>query len=125
MNNNIQEDYCSFEVSKLLKEKGFEIWCYAGYGYDGKNQYTQLRNSDCIAYPKPSHALAIKWIRENFDIEIFITPLYGPRHNLNFNTRRYDAHIRTSERAPTAKGFKTSFKATESALLYTLKNLIS
>ena len=25
INNNIQESYCSFEVSKLLKEKGFNI----------------------------------------------------------------------------------------------------
>lgn len=28
MNNNIEESYCSFEVSKLLKEKGFKALLY-------------------------------------------------------------------------------------------------
>ena len=28
----IQEDYVSFEVAKLLKEKGFREWCFKCYG---------------------------------------------------------------------------------------------
>ena len=28
----ITEDYVSFEVAKLLKEKGFKMWCYKCYG---------------------------------------------------------------------------------------------
>lgn len=28
----IEEDYVSFEVAKLLKEKGFNHWCYKSYG---------------------------------------------------------------------------------------------
>ena len=28
----ITEDYVSFEVAKLLKEKGFKHWCYRSYG---------------------------------------------------------------------------------------------
>lgn len=28
----ITEDYVSFETAKLLKEKGFEHWCYKSYG---------------------------------------------------------------------------------------------
>jgi hypothetical protein len=28
----ITEDYVSFEVAKLLKEKGFKHWCYKSYG---------------------------------------------------------------------------------------------
>lgn len=26
------DDYVSFEVAKLLKEKGFRLWCYKSYG---------------------------------------------------------------------------------------------
>jgi hypothetical protein len=28
----IAEDYVSFETAKLLKEKGFKMWCYKSYG---------------------------------------------------------------------------------------------
>ena len=28
----ITEDYVSFETAKLLKEKGFKMWCYKSYG---------------------------------------------------------------------------------------------
>ena len=28
----IEEDYVSFEAAKLLKEKGFNHWCYKSYG---------------------------------------------------------------------------------------------
>ena len=28
----IEENYVSFEVAKLLKEKGFNLWCYKSYG---------------------------------------------------------------------------------------------
>ena len=28
----ITEDYVSFETAKLLKEKGFNLWCYKSYG---------------------------------------------------------------------------------------------
>ena len=28
----ITEDYVSFEIAKLLKEKGFKMWCYKSYG---------------------------------------------------------------------------------------------
>ena len=36
INNNIQESYCSFEVSKLLKEKGFEVLSKSGYDLKGE-----------------------------------------------------------------------------------------
>lgn len=32
MNIDITEDYVSFETAKLLKEKGFRLWCYKCYG---------------------------------------------------------------------------------------------
>ena len=31
----ITEDYCSFEVAKLLKEKGFDETCYQKYDDEG------------------------------------------------------------------------------------------
>lgn len=53
MNNNIQEAYCSFEVSKLLKEKGFGVDCLYYY-HKHKVPYLSkgteyMSDSDCIA----------------------------------------------------------------------------
>ena len=57
----IQETYCSFEVAKLLKEKGFDTRCCAGYTSYGQfyisliQQYNKDNLLDCIA-PNPSNS---------------------------------------------------------------------
>lgn len=46
MNNNITENYCSFEVSKLLKEKGLRLKCEYYYYCDAQgNNSTGLQRS--------------------------------------------------------------------------------
>ena len=61
---NIQEDYVSFEIAKLLKEKGFDIPC--DYAYNNKAGYFEIdrSNFDEIYCFRPSLALAMKWLRE-------------------------------------------------------------
>lgn len=44
INNNIQESYCSFEVSKLLKEKGFGVQTLRCYFEDGTFKKNLLRD---------------------------------------------------------------------------------
>lgn len=126
MNNNIQEDYCSFEVSKLLKEKRFGVACNGKYQYTKGWEYTDT--VECINYNAswfegdvscPTHALAIKWIRENFGYHIYtytngkiwypcIQHLFGDIAVLSGKIGIYN----------------TSEEAIEAALLYTLQNLI-
>jgi len=65
MNNNITEDYCSFEVSKLLKEKGFKRMESVWFDKRGNEfYYTELNGieDEQKMIPRPTHALAIKWI---------------------------------------------------------------
>lgn len=131
MNNNLTEDYCSFEVSKLLKEKGFEAPCNKVYSNEGellqsgrlpsyhnfneKISTLNYNNSSCSC---PTHALAIKWIRENFRDNFYINFFpYTYRNKLFIEVRIFGHHFRTS-------GFKTESEAIEAALLYTLKHLI-
>lgn len=74
----ITEDYVSFEVAKLLKDKGFneECWEY----YDNNKNFKSFRiircNYDNIpykdAYIAPTHQMAMKWLREGSAIEISI-----------------------------------------------------
>ena len=50
----ITEDYCSFEVAKLLKEKGFD---YKGFDYIDFE-------GEVIRQDRPTHQMAMKWLRE-------------------------------------------------------------
>ena len=74
----IKEDYVSFEVAKLLKEKGFDsinidLW----YGSNGEMKYKEhynLSDSEKKEYvPCITHQMAMKWLREihNINIEVF------------------------------------------------------
>ena len=60
LNNNISESYCLFEVSKLLKEKGFDV----------ASSYWDFDKVGILSLRKPTHSLAIEWIRVNFGIHI-------------------------------------------------------
>lgn len=124
MNNTITEDYCSFEVSKLLKEKGaklqthfngkYHLWYYEG----DLHTYEWFRSFDNML-PAPTHSLAIKWIRENFRWNIEI----GYKNvNHSFISMVYPMSPNT--RVHPCSTYSTHEEATEAALLYTLKNLI-
>lgn len=105
MNNEIQEAYCSFEVSKLLKEKGFNIY-------------------------QPTHAIAIEWLRINFGIWIDIG--YEPETGTDMLNEPYkiEWYSMVSKIGylnldiPTFHQYNTPQEATEVALLYVLNNLI-
>lgn len=101
MNNNIEESYCSFQVSKLLKEKGFfssddelirrgwvhapnEGWSFTSFGQEQFDEYEDwflcrraiggyvLPEDYPNFYAAPTHALAIEWLRVNYGIWIQI-----------------------------------------------------
>ena len=130
INNNIQESYCSFEVSKLLKEKGWMVRTHkylftdsqdAGrfwfstlrdgnipHGFDGKEEERVYI---------PTHSLAIEWLRVNFGVCI-----YFKRITINdFNVCYIGDNLCEIELSGL---FNSPQEATEAALLYTLKNLI-
>lgn len=127
INNNIQESYCSFEVSKLLKEKGFDCICTKSYMDFGMDGIPDMRIVNHITKPNilaPTYALAIEWIRTNFDHHI---------ENIRNSFDKYEYCIdpnkklwETLKETPihSKKQFKIPQEATEAALLYTLKNLI-
>lgn len=142
MNNNITEDYCSFEVSKLLKEKGFAVYCTSLYTEDGKQNdvgnYNGVDDDNYISFSRPTHALAIEWIRENFGIHIYchseikingleITQLdkyQGGITRINHTYIYGKINKNDIPKGPYRKPCNTPYEAIEAALLYTLKNLI-
>ena len=63
-----QEDYCSFEVAKLLKEKGFNWGCFGKYSVRSKEFHLDCRrmcnNGGFFECAAPTHQMAMKWLRE-------------------------------------------------------------
>lgn len=63
----ITEDYCSFELSKLLKEKGFDVpidtYFHNGNDFVCENYVTNW-NAKEEYVSRPSQSLAMKWLRE-------------------------------------------------------------
>lgn len=74
----ITEDYVSFEVARLLKEKGFNepIRCWYDNFQDFHEEGVRMSNTDCLppTIMCPTHQMAIKWLREKYNIYISIQP---------------------------------------------------
>lgn len=125
MNNNIQEPYCSFEVSKLLKEKGLisnESKLFFGEDGFSRNKKDYNMNTSVFAesyIERPTHALAIEWIRVNFGFYVEVDTPDG-------KDGKYEASVHK------VKGYGSYYEyeadtpqeATETTLLYILKHLI-
>ena len=62
----ITEDYVTFEVAKLLREKGFNEYCEKSYSIEGK-LYSNFPD-DCIL--APTLQMAAKWLREEHNLSI-------------------------------------------------------
>ena len=118
----IKEAYCSFKVAKLLKEKGFDELCIYYYK-DGAlmfNPFLKGRNSyqtdTCSA---PTHQMAMKWLREIYNIDIITfheklpNDCYWARIERNLSTE--------FEQEPEYNSYED---AVEAAIKYCLENLI-
>ena len=65
----IKEDYVSFEVAKLLKEKGFDEPVMYHFTPDGtQRKFQQAFYRDDVA--QPTLQMAMKWLRETHGIEV-------------------------------------------------------
>ena len=126
----ITEDYCSFEVAKLLKEKGFDEYSLKNYWssdkelHDWKWELSYNKNSDgnrntkdCAA---PTHQMAMKWLREVHNIDICAFPYQADYILYSYNVKIY----KDKEIYLTITDSKTYEESVEIAIKYCLKNLI-
>ena len=137
-----QEDFCSFEVAKLLKEKGFDSPCMGRYSVRSKEFHLDCtkmcNNGGLFEYAAPSQAMAMKWLREVHQLHISVdaSPIYGKvKDEKGKNTcgLLYWHYMASGEWMndkynPQQKAFVVSAKsyeeAIEAALKYSLENLI-
>ena len=124
----IKEAYCSIEVCKLLKEKGFDEPCNHFYKFGSNELYygSTLCNSQLKGveiYNSCTHQMAMAWLREKgLFIEICCD-------DLDYNWQVLDVLNRDENADPIAKsesygGYKQYEEAVEAALKYSLENLI-
>lgn len=134
----ITEDYVSFEIAKLLKEKGFDAKCHSYYypcHYpDGSIQYhkdmgaTTIKNGSFYRiyslktlpeghYLAPTLQMTMKWLRKVHNIDISVTP---------DRKTGYSVLIFKDKRLPfdTLDSYSIYEEACESAIKYCLDNLI-
>lgn len=123
----ITEDYVSYEVAKLLKEKGFDVYgdgsfssgieIFAEYSPSGTLNKCITSKPHRKAYPAPTLQMAMKWLRAIHKIDISITP---------DRKENYTALVFVDRKLPfTSIGsFQTYEEACEAAIKYCLINLI-
>ena len=102
----ITEDYCSFELSKLLEEKGFHAPDLHG-----------LDSSQGHLWIKVTHQMAMKWLRERHDlhIEVIYNPYYEEYKGCMYKTiGEYNY----------TEFYSTYEEAVEAAIKYSLEKLI-
>lgn len=76
MINNLKEDYCSFEISKLVKEKGFDIRTLCYYFEDGEFKENGLTGTN--GYYGEEYSFSSNEFLENWN-DKFLTKKNGDR----------------------------------------------
>ena len=123
----IKEDYCSFEISKLLKEKGFDVPCRA---YWDNQPSLNIRALFWTVEPyhynrevnAPTHQMAMKWLREEYDIIICIDYNEDEECEERWGFSTYQNNVRKVDFDLVT--YVTYEDAVEAALKYCLTELI-
>ena len=124
----IKEAYVSFEVAKLLKEKEF-YWNCITYYVDSEPddvKYSMLFENNTTweerCYSAPTHQMAMAWLREAYNINIDIVPIWNQKQ------WEYQIFIITPITAKHPYVDNTLYmsyeQACEAALKHTLENFI-
>ena len=124
----VTEDYCSYEVAKLLKEKGFNT--FKSYGWDEQLFDKEHPRNFSIGFDNkehwiscPTQSMAMKWLREEHNIFIQISAvLQDQPFGLHYRPSIQDYHAYA--RHDNFSEYVTYEEAVEAACIYLLKNLI-
>lgn len=122
----ITEDYVSFETAKLLREKGFKESTLAyAYGQDMISYYSQPRvtddyNVEAGRYPLPTLQMAMKWLREIHNIDIFPWKIGKGIYSCAIFNSNTGQDLSSDKDFPSEKYEETA----DAAIKYCLENLI-
>ena len=130
--NEIKEAYVSFEVAKLLKEKGFNEPCLSYFWGEENNKeisYTDFPFTNKQLYSdqilRPTHQMACAWLRKVHNIFIIIEP-----HMYDYINERNASCVASLWQGDNyyenilSKDYPTYEDTVEAAIKYSLENLI-
>lgn len=121
----ITEDYVSFEVAKLLKEKGFDDFTCHSYFYKNGDIEEETRYEG--DFGRPTLQMAAKWLREKHNLSIdntcSINGFYCSVVHIvkDKSGRIIDVEDSADWETPYCKTFEEAF---DKALKFCLENLI-
>lgn len=134
MSKQITEDYCSFEVAKLLKEKGFPqqeyINTFPYYTQNGNlwsGDINTVRQRYCVEAIAITQSFALKWLREvhKIFVEPFVSIDLNGKYHYCFRLLNSICKDILEPKDLVRIGFKDTYEqAVEAALKYVLENLI-
>lgn len=124
-----QEDYVSYEIAKLLKEKGFDWECIGYYvdyepndvKYSFLGETNSTWESRCCSAPTPQ--MAKKWINEVCKLYITIKP-YITEEGIMYLFEIYKLEREKFTLLKSKTGFEKPELAENFAIKYCLENLI-
>ena len=126
------EDFVTFEIAKKLKEKGFSQRSFGEYDMQGACYIEDGRfyKNGCItevarAYTAPTIYQVLKWLREEKDIDLVISPVFFYDDVLG-KMREYGCKVFTpSLNKPEHCGYHEEWEqAALAGIEYVLDNLI-
>ena len=136
----ITEDYVSFEVAKLLKDKGFQqLKNNCGYfttemvysidiDDDGKHHFAHQYPAGVYDKDKyiaaPTHQMAMKWLREVHGLSVEIFSIKGTSNVCPVFWKGNVVKLLTQDRAFNGELVGSYEEAVEAAIKYCLENLI-
>lgn len=124
----MKEAYVSFEIAKLLKEKGFDEPLFEFYSDTGKVLYSrhseglkisELDNELGNYYPHITHQMAMAWLREKHNMHVDIDPSEGDWYPCVIELETWSSL--TSGKMPICNSYE---EAVEAGLKYALEELI-
>lgn len=122
----ITEDYVSYEVAKLLKEKGFDWSTQYVYTLDGTgstpHKIGNWRAKSNIQ--KPTHQMAMKWLREVHGLSVETFSIKGTSNICPVFWKGNVVKLLTQDRVFSGELVGSYEEAVEAALKYSLENLI-
>ena len=129
----MKEAYVNYEIAKLLKEKGFDEYCFAFWEYE-LYEYSlyitgypiinsELEKEMVDGCSAPTHQMAMAWLREK---GIYITIIYGdyPANKKVFWTPQIDSLEGFDLPDSFYQEYNLYEDAVEAAIKYCLENLI-
>ena len=107
----IEERRCSYEVCRLLHEKGFDVKCTDWYWENNINIW------------KPTHQMACDWLGDIHDLHIIAYP-YKRGNSKGWCCYVYKTYTLLGQERYVNETCNSCYEAIEAALMYSLENLV-